>query len=198
MANFDKLAEQGKPFFLRCDQRTILRRFPGLEADAGHLYPRFCGERFAVDRETGDVTGPDGQKAGPAETLAIFDWLCHQDAPVRLAGEWRTTNNLPGCGQSNPDDAKLNGVWGARFSGKLPELRRACAALGGAPFPVGDAAAELPVFDGFRAVFQFWEGDDEFPASIRFLWDASALQYLHYETLYYIMGCLLERLAARL
>ena len=86
MANFDRLAEQGKPFFLRCDQRTILRRFPGLEADAGHLSPRFCGERFAVDRETGDVTGPDGQKAGPAETLAIFDWLCHQDAPVRLAG----------------------------------------------------------------------------------------------------------------
>ena len=193
MANFDRLAEQGKPIFLRHDQEAILCRL-GLQSENGKILLRYCGGDYAVDRVSGDVTGPGALSAGPAETLTIFDMLCHTELPVVLSGEWRTTNTLPGCGQSSPDDVVLNSPRIRRFEANLPALRQACEALGGKPFPVGDVACVLPVFDWFPAVFQFWCGDDEFPSSARFLWDRSTLRYLHYETLYYIMGHILTRL----
>lgn len=193
MANFDRLAELGKPIFLQYDQTALLQKYR-LEADAGFLYVRFCGSRYAIDRLTADVTGPDGSPAGPAVTLSIFDMLCHAEQPFLPAGEWRTTNMLPGGGQSSPDDTVLNRRLITRFEDRADALNEACRRLGGVPFPVGDVAWELPLFDWFPAVFQFWRGDEEFPSAVRFLWDRNTLQTLHYETLYYIMGHVLQTL----
>ena len=193
MANFDRLAELGKPIFLRHDQKELVRKYR-LEADSAAIYVRYCGSRYAIDRMTADVTGPDGEAAGPAVTLAIFDMLCHSERAFVPAGEWRTTNMLPGCGQSNPDDAVLNQRLTGRFEARAEALREACRRLGGRPFPIGDVAWELPVFDWLPVVFQFWIGDEEFPSSVRFLWDRDTLQFLHYETLYYIMGHVLTAL----
>ena len=193
MANFDKLAELGKPIFLRYDQAALLRKYR-LEADAGAIYVRYCGTRYAIDRQTADVTASDGTAAGPAVTLAIFDMLCHSERAFAPAGEWRTTNMLPGCGQSNPDDVVLNKRLTGRFACRTEALNEACRKLGGRPFPIGDVAWELPVFDWFLVVFQLWIGDEEFPSAVRFLWDRDTLQFLHYETLYYIMGHVLTTL----
>ena len=49
-------------------------------------------------------------------------------------------------------------------------------------------------FDGLPIVIQLWLGDEEFPPSLRFLWDENALMYLRYETMYYAKGLLLQRL----
>lgn len=193
MANFDQLAASGKPIFLRYDQMTIIRRL-GLRFDAGFLYLQFCGQPHKIDRLTGDVYGPDDNPAGPAVTLAVFDMLCRSDAPCVLAGEWRTTNTLPGSGQTSPSAVELASPRIRRFEANMPALREACKALGGKPFPVGDVAFEMPIFDWFPVVLQFWAGDEEFPSTVRFLWDRDTLRYLHFETLYYIMGHLLELL----
>lgn len=192
MANFDRLAELGKPIFLGYDQQAMIRRF-GLRADSGFLYLRFCGMDCRVDRQTADVFA-DGLPAGPAASLSIYDMLCRDDDPPPLLGRFRTTNSLPGIAQSNPDDVVLNASAVTRFEQEPDKLRAACRAMGGRPFPVGDIAWELPVFDWFPAVLQFWQGDEEFPSSLRFLWDEHALQFVHYETLYYIMACLLRQL----
>jgi len=101
---------------------------------------------------------------------------------------------LPGCGQSNPDDVVLNKRLTGRFACRTEALNEACRKLGGRPFPIGDVAWELPVFDWFLVVFQLWIGDEEFPSAVRFLWDRDTLQFLHYETLYYIMGHVLTTL----
>jgi len=82
MANFDKLAELGKPIFLQHDQEALLRKYR-LEADSRAIYVRYCGARYAIDRVTADVTDPDGKPAGPAVTLAIFDMLCHSERLLR-------------------------------------------------------------------------------------------------------------------
>ena len=43
--------------------------------------------------------------------------------------------------------------------------------------------------------FQFWEGDEEFAPKIMILWYKKALDFMHFETLYYVIGLLLQRLA---
>ena len=76
----------------------------------------------------------------------------------------------------------------------LEELKKAAEILQGIPFPVGDASFCFPVFEDFQILLQFWDGDDEFPANILFLFDKNALQYMHYETLWYVMNSLTDRL----
>lgn len=194
MTNFEKLANAGKPIFLSYDQEDILRRF-GLKADADHLFLNFCGEPYTVDRRTGDITGPGSQPADPAAMLSIFDMICCPAAPGCLSGELRTVNTLPGGVQNGgPSASNLLDSRVAAFASRLPALRRACETLGGTPFSVGDVSYTIPIFDWFPAVFQFWNGDDEFPPAVRFLWDRDTLRYLRFETLFYIMDFLLRRL----
>lgn len=60
-------------------------------------------------------------------------------------------------------------------------------------FP-GDAAFVFHVFPFLPLVFQFWESDEEFPPVLKFMWDENVLDYLRFETLYYVMGDFLDAL----
>ena len=84
------------------------------------------------------------------------------------------------------------------FQSRAEDFRTACEALGGKPLPTGDIAYSIEVFDGLPLLVQLWFGDEEFPASLRFLWDENALMYLKYETMYYARELLLERLKAEM
>ena len=83
-------------------------------------------------------------------------------------------------------------------TGHIPALKLALEKIGTAAFPQGDVACIFPVFDGFNAVFQFWEGDEDFPPAVRFLWPENSQDFLKYETLYYVMGCFMEKLKNRI
>ncbi|MDD6189473.1 MAG: DUF3786 domain-containing protein, partial [Clostridiales bacterium] len=67
-------------------------------------------------------------------------------------------------------------------------------ALGGRPYANGDIAYVLPLFDFLPVVFQFWLADDEFDASLNFLWDENTLDFMHFETTFFAAGHVLERL----
>ena len=59
-------------------------------------------------------------------------------------------------------------------------------------------AYAIELFDGMKVVVQLWQSDEEFPASLRFLWDENALMYLKYETMHYAKGLILRRLAEQM
>jgi hypothetical protein len=80
------------------------------------------------------------------------------------------------------------------FSGRTEALAEACRALGGTPGSRGDLSFRIPVFDFFPVELRFWEADEEFPAQMQFFWDANALDFAHYETLWYMAGALKMRL----
>jgi hypothetical protein len=84
--------------------------------------------------------------------------------------------------------------WALRFQQDPEGLRRVLMDMGGRPFPHGDVACVLELFDGLPIVLQFWQADEEFPPSLRLLWDENALMYLKYETMYFAKGVLLKRI----
>ena len=57
-----------------------------------------------------------------------------------------------------------------------------------------DVCSKIPILPFFPVIFQFWEGDEEFAPKIMILWDRKALDFMHFETLYYVIGLLLQRL----
>ena len=194
MSNYDQMRALGQRLFLNWDQQEMLRRYH-LESDEGYLYLRYLGQRHRIDRNTAVVENLDARKtADCAASLSIFDYLCRDNVLPGMSGRWRAVNALKHAGQSSPNAAELHKRHAIRMQDHIPALKQALQELALAPFPQGDAACTFEVFPGFYAVFQFWEGDEEFPPSVHFLWDDNALSYLRFETLFYVMGGFLERI----
>ena len=77
--------------------------------------------------------------------------------------------------------------------------REALERLGGAPAGArADLAWVLPLFAFLPVQLRFWRADEEFPAQLQFFWDRSTPQLLHYETLFYAAGYLVQRIESAL
>lgn len=198
MDNYAIMLERARQLFLTWDQEKMIARCK-LRFDEAYLYLSFLGEPWRVDRRSGGVQCIRGavKNASFSQGLSIYDYLCRQEELPALTGRFCPANSLPHVAQSNPDTIALHRPYAAYMQAHLPALKQALASSF-QPYPKGDAACVFPVFDGFEAVFQFWEGDEDFLPSLIFLWDECCLSYLRYETLYYVMDCFIELLKGKI
>lgn len=197
-SNYEKMAAGARALFLQKDQAAMIARW-GLTHDDAALYLTYFGERMRLDRATGVLTSlePEGVYHSPDhvnETMAIFDLLAYPTVRPHASGRWASISTLGGIIGAGHDRTLSHEGTAARFSGRMDALKAACERLGGKPLGKADVGYAIPVFEDFGIWFQFWEGDDEFPANIKYLFDENALQFMHYETLWYVMNSLAERL----
>ena len=200
MSNYDKMLASAQALFLEYDQDGMIERW-GLEHDGEYLYADYLGQRLRIDRRTGEISHDPGWKSGEyraasffGEGMALFDLLTRSPVRPRPTGRWASISALGGIIGAGHDRNLGHEETAARFQGRCDALAAACARLGGVPDGKGDVSYAIPVFRDFRLLFQFWDGDDEFPASIKYLFDENALQFMHYETLWYVMGTVADRL----
>lgn len=198
MDNYQRILTYARSLFLSWDQQAMIDRCH-LESDMNYIYLRFLSEPWRISRTDGVVSrcGAPHTEASFTQALSIYDYLCRTEPLGVLSGRYCLANSLPHVAQSNPDTAALHRPHAACMQAHLPALKQALASSF-QPYPRGDAACLFPVFDGFNAVFQFWEGDEDFPPSISFLWDENSRVYLKYETLYYVMDSFIDLLKARI
>ena len=200
MSNYDKMLVQAQRLFLGYDQEEMIRRW-SLDHDGDYLYVEYMTDALRIDRRTGEV-GYARQPAEGAyrasrfvnEGMALFDLLTRSPEKPRPTGRWTSISTLGGIIGAGHDRTLSHEGTAARFLNKCDALAAACRRLGGVPTGEADVGYAIPVFRDFQILFQFWDGDDEFPANIKYLFDENALQYMHYETLWYVMGTLADRL----
>ena len=194
--NYAIQAAQAKSRFLTYDQEALIRKL-GLEADDTYLYIPMLSQPHRIRRDSGDMERLSGGcwigANSHAEVLTLLDLLCDSREDRHLSGRWKALSAFGQMFHRNLLEGQRD-PWADRFEGDPEGFRRACLSLGGVPFPQGDIAYILPLFDGLEILVQLWFGDEEFPASLRFLWDENALQYIRYETMHYAKGLLLTRL----
>ena len=208
--NYEKMEQQARELFLQADQDEILRTWQ-LEADERWIYVDFISQQLKIDRATAEIAVPEpgsgsealaSQDAGREalggstynRSMVLFDILTRTGTRPRPSGSWASISMLGGHIGANHDRTLRNEPQAARFAGQTQHLRLACEALGGRPESKADVGYSIPVFGDLRVLFQFWDADDEFPASIKYLFDANALQFMHYETLWYLMGAVYSRI----
>ena len=197
-SNYEQMKRQMQGHFLEYDQQNMIRKFR-LSADDDFLYLNFLSRPYRVNRRTGLVEwSEDGfacaHEAGYDEAMSIFDVLCCSKADCRLSGAFVSVNNLPGVVAGARGGSGLFAGSAACFDGKTDALRRACLSMGGAEIPQGDVGFRLNAFDFLPFEFRFWESDDEFPPSLSLLWDRNLLDFIHYETSFFIASHLMWRL----
>ena len=197
-SNYEQMKRQMQIHFLEFDQMEMIRRF-SMKYDEAFLYMDFFARPYRIDRRSGWVEWSENDfaetfEADYNEAMSIYDVLCCSKADCCLSGEFVSVNNLPGvvagaCSGSGMFDGSAK-----YFDGKTAELAKACRKLDGHVIEQGDVGFRLNVFRFLPLELRFWESDDEFPPSLNLLWDRNLLDFIHYETSYFIAGHLLRRL----
>lgn len=201
--NYLKMEQQARDLFLKVDQLAMIDTWE-LEADDSFIYPVYFGKKIRIDRKTAEISAMPGDADSSCTThsargtvndsLILFDILSRTGKAPAASGQWASVSMLGGHIGAGHDRTLRHEPQAAYFAGQTEKLAMACRAAGGEPFSKADVGYAVPVFRDLKILFQFWDADDEFPASIKYLFDSNALQFMHYETLWYVMNSLYSRI----
>lgn len=202
MSNYEKFKEQGRVLFMALDMEKCAKKF-NLEYDTDYVYITMFQRPYRVSRQTAAVEwSEDGfqtcTEAKMGEAMTIYDLLGASKETCRLSGNFITLEGLNKV-QAGTTRQTLGGSMHSEYANKIDknqaQVIQILESMGGRKMDKGgDISYQLDLFPFYPMWFRFWESDDEFPASINFMFDENACDYLHFETLWYAVGILLERL----
>ena len=132
-----------------------------------------------------------------SEVMTLLDLVCDSRPDRFVSGKWKQMTAFGLLFHQNLAENAAD-PFAEKLQADMPGLRRALTSLGGREMPQGDVSFSLEFFDGLPIWVQFWAGDEEFPAQVRFLWDENALMYLKYETMYFAVSLLRQRILERM
>lgn len=203
--NYEKQIYIGREWFMKYDQDKLIKKY-GLKNDRDYMYLKYIGTKYRISRIDGTVEYRMEKEWQICReysiVMTIYDLLCYSGEKVlpTLTGEWQPVGGFVKTG-SSPSTGVFTEKYEKAFSGKVEDVKQVCISLGGKlqkRLAGADLTFEMPVISGFSVLFQFWDGDDEFPPKILLLWDKASMSYLHFETTYYLQGDLLQAIADRL
>lgn len=198
LSNYEIMRNQMRSEFAKYDQEMMIQKF-ALDFDEAYLYLDFVRRSYRIDRKTGMAEwSEDGfqsvEEADYNESMTIYDVLCCSKDDCRLAGKFCSIHMAKGITKSLHAGGSMFQKAADRFQGRVKQLKYACSVLGKPAEMAGDVAAILQVFRFLPAAFQYWEGDDEFPPSLKFMFDENILDYMHFETVHFMAGHILKRM----
>ena len=195
-SNYDIMADAARELFCTYDQEPMIRAF-GLESNAESLYIDFFGVRHRIDRASGAITVADEsgewRSAGFHAAMCIYDVLCYAKRNAATTGNWRMMQSLSPHSNFRGDGTHF-GRAAARFSGRVDELCRRLDAIGMRQAGKADAEYVIDAFAFLPMLVRFWEADEDFAAKFDFMMDEATLDFMHFETAWYIAGHLMEML----
>ena len=154
----------------------------------------FFGEDYSVSYPGGEVRRADGSPAGGTAELIILHYLAGADGTA-VDEQWVSYRDLPGARYHEPAFiAEVEGPLSRGLAGRLDPVRD-WARRKARPLELpGDIAAAWDVLPRVPLLIIFNEADEEFAASARMLFDASAPSYLPTEDLATLAEMAVERL----
>ena len=150
----------------------------------------------------GPSTETTWSEAGFNEAMTIYDLLGYAQPACHASGTMINMKSLhTKIAATAPRPSSIYAAQEARLAAleaqKSGILTQAAQAIGGAPLDKADASAQFTVMDDLAMQVHLWLPDEDFPASLQFFWDENVLQYMHYETVWYANGFILEELEAQ-
>ena len=198
--NYKTQVAQAKKLFLTYDQQELIKRCH-LRFDEQYFYVTFLSEPYRISRTSGDMERlREGQWIdgnGFGEVMTILDWLCDSREDRYITGRWINLVNHGHYFHRNLQEDSVDS--NAVLFDRHPEaFAVACESLKGERMPDGDMSYAIELMDNLRILVQLWHADEEFPPRLRFLWDENALRYIRYETTWFALGLLIERIKAEM
>ena len=186
------MQEAARQHFLEYDFEKLCRH-PNITAREQGMTFSFLGQECYVNRETGHIL-LDGHPANFSQSLTVYDWLCDRKANATAANQFCSVNSLPGVLVSGGTLGISGDSIAPKISQNPAKFLEICHSLQGKRVSGGDLSVVIYPLPDLPVLLKFYDGDDEFPPTLSILWDVNILQFIRYETVYYLAGCLLARL----
>lgn len=195
--NYDKLCENWRERFLKMDIRQLMQKLPELKSEGDYLTIRHFGRKYGIHRQTGVIVPVGGNHAvSNTVKLNIYTLFGYVSPSAKLRYEWVGFEDLKG---TSPFAAAFKkGIiepFARTFAGHTDRLQLAMEAMGGKKLAFSDMGYQVDAFECIPVRFLFWEGDDEFPAQANILFDSSATEFIHGESIVSIAMVGLAQLA---
>ena len=163
--------------------------------DETWLYASMLSETYRIHRKSGDLFRKTETGWADAnsyeEVMTLLDLVCDSREDRFVLGRYKSLTDF---GLMFHRQLLDEDPWANWLQDRFADFCQACRSLGAEPFPRGDGAFVFRIFEDLPVVVQLWLGDEEFPPSLRILWDENALMYLRYETMHYAKGLLLQKI----
>lgn len=196
--NYAIQARRARERFLTYDQQRLIGKL-SLPFDEAYLYPTLLSTPYRIHRATGDMerqTETGWVPAGYNEVMTLLDLVCDSREDRALRHRWKAMGDFGHLFHQSLLEGE--DPWARKFQDSPEAFRRACLALGGTALHQGDIAYAIELFEGLPIALVLWFGDEEFPPTLRLLWDENAMQYLKYETMYFAKALLLNAIAEKM
>ena len=198
MSNYEVTKRRTQKEFARYDHGAIAAKLD-LIYDDEFMYLEFLGRDYRANRHSGVMEWKDeeGQlhEGDFNDVMTILDILCYSKEGAAPAGEYQVMHSL----------ATLQG--GTTFAGEgsftrheklfdehTEAFKQALEKIGGIPGGKGDVSRKIRIFKDLWVIVEFWRSDEDFPASLEFMADKKTLDYMHYETVWYMVGALIAQI----
>lgn len=190
-------AQQAKTRFLTYDQEKLIRKF-NLRFDDDYLYMTLLYKPYRLSRTSGDLERLEGESWQDANTfeelLTLLDLLCDSRDDRYLTNRWQNMQTFGLQFHQNLLEDRAD-PFASRIDREPEYLHRAAKTLSAEVISGGDLGYAFELFDGLKIGLLFWHGDEEFFPRVRYLWDENAKQYIRYETMYYAVNLLHQRIS---
>lgn len=185
VSNYEKWCDEWRQKFLTMDKHEILKRIPEINVKDSYLIMTQFNRRYGIHVNTGGIVAiEDKEPIHNVAKLNLYTFIWYRSINAKQRGEWVAFEKLKGA--SVFGSAFKNGITDViakTFSGHRKELKEVLSDLGGIPLKYGDVSYEIQALPGIPIRIIFWEGDEEFSASANLLFDSSASEYLHVESI---------------
>ena len=197
ISNHEKWCGEWRKKFLNITQSELKKRLPELKEEGDWLTLFQFARKFGVNKKDGQIVAMEDEKAVSCyEKLNIYTLLGHESSSAKYEDKWVKFDELKGTSIfSKAFKEGITEPFAKTFTGHMKELEEAFKKLNGKKLSWSDVGYEIKSFECIPIRFFFWEGDEEFPAQGNLLFDASATDYIHGESIVTIASVGLERLA---
>ena len=197
MDNYAKMLQEAKLRFLTYDRESLLQN-PGVAPWERGVQTVFLGSAVFCDCSTGAITTHEGKECDFSQVLSVLDYICDRKTSVKEQGEFCPVGSLPGVFVGGSGLSMGFETLAERVQNAPDAFQKACHLLGAEEIPLGDMGYKLHIFPDICMELKFYFADEDFPPQLTFLWDKNILQFVRYETVYYIAGCIARELCSRM
>lgn len=198
VSNYEIMKNQMSAEFVKYDQEKMIKKF-GLKSDEAYIYIRFVERDYRINRGNGKVTWTVDDfltetEAGYNEAMTIYDVLCNSKDDCRTSGTFSQTNMLKNTVKSMGGGGSFFQRTADFCAGRAEQLERALERIGQKAELKADVSAYIRVFDFLTIAVQFWDADDEFSAVLKFMVDENIQDFMHFETVMFMLSHVAERI----
>ena len=195
VSNYEIQSDVAREAFLTFDFEDIVKKLD-LKQDNEYLYVKFINNEYRLGKKSSEIQRIEENStyidAGFYEIMSILDLL---DNLKNLSKEeLKASKNFVANAGNKQRNSWIFLKNAKAFSGKIDKLEKACKELGGIKIDNGDVGYIIDIFDYIKVMFVYYDEDSDFESEIKVLWTDNILKFVHYETTYYMLEYLFEKM----